>query len=70
MPDKREPIPVDPIPTEAPTDMEALAHLAATSGDGRLFKMDIDYTSQVDAALPKAEALAKVCFGILCSCIS
>ncbi|KAF8361276.1 rpn-5 [Pristionchus pacificus] len=59
MPDKREPIPVDPIPTEAPTDMEALAHLAATSGDGRLFKMDIDYTSQVDAALPKAEALAK-----------
>ncbi|GMS84216.1 hypothetical protein PENTCL1PPCAC_6391, partial [Pristionchus entomophagus] len=59
MPEKRDPIPVDPIPAEAPTDMESLAHLAATSGDGRLFKMDIDYTSQVDAALPKAEALAK-----------
>ncbi|GMT14449.1 hypothetical protein PFISCL1PPCAC_5746, partial [Pristionchus fissidentatus] len=59
MPEKREPIPVDPIRADAPTDMEAMAHLAATSGDGRLFKMDVDYTSQVDGAIPKAEALAK-----------
>ena len=57
---ERDPVPVDPIPADPPTDMEALAHLAATSGDGRLFKMDIDYTTQVDEALPKAKALAAV----------
>ncbi|KAE9420339.1 hypothetical protein Angca_004933, partial [Angiostrongylus cantonensis] len=27
-------------------------------GDGRLFKMDVDYTSQVDEAIPKADAIA------------
>lgn len=29
-------------------------------GDGRVVKMEVDYSAQVDVALPKAQALAKV----------
>uniref|UniRef100_A0A915ASH6 PCI domain-containing protein n=1 Tax=Parascaris univalens TaxID=6257 RepID=A0A915ASH6_PARUN len=39
--------------------VEDFANLAAQEGDGRLFKMEVDYTSQVDEALPKADAIAK-----------
>ena len=29
-------------------------------GDGRLFKMEVDYAMQVDEAIPKGELMAKV----------
>ncbi|MFH4982019.1 hypothetical protein AB6A40_008728 [Gnathostoma spinigerum] len=38
---------------------EDFATQAAQEGDGRLFKMEVDYSSQVDEAIPKADALAK-----------
>ncbi|KHN78922.1 26S proteasome non-ATPase regulatory subunit 12 [Toxocara canis] len=38
---------------------EDVVHFATQEGDGRLFKMDVDYTPQVDEALPKADAIAK-----------
>ncbi|KAK6732079.1 hypothetical protein RB195_016448 [Necator americanus] len=49
---------VDPIKSGGRTDQELMAHLAAQVGDGRLFKMDVDYASQVDEAIPKANAIA------------
>ncbi|KAJ1354841.1 hypothetical protein KIN20_011905, partial [Parelaphostrongylus tenuis] len=51
-------IKVDPIKSGPRSDQELMAHLAAQVGDGRLFKMDVDYTSQVDEAIPKADAIA------------
>uniref|UniRef100_A0A7E4V9H9 PCI domain-containing protein n=1 Tax=Panagrellus redivivus TaxID=6233 RepID=A0A7E4V9H9_PANRE len=44
---------------DKPTEQDELAHLAASVGDGRLVKMDVDYEKQVDAALPKASAIAR-----------
>ncbi|VBB26622.1 unnamed protein product [Acanthocheilonema viteae] len=35
------------------------ANLAVQEGDGRLFKMEVDYTEQTDEALAKADAIAK-----------
>jgi hypothetical protein len=62
----RELIPVDPIKAENPTENEIgendLAQMAAQIGDGRLIKMDVDYSSQVDEALPKASAIARVSY--------
>uniref|UniRef100_A0A914E8Q2 PCI domain-containing protein n=1 Tax=Acrobeloides nanus TaxID=290746 RepID=A0A914E8Q2_9BILA len=59
----RELIPVDPIKAENPTENEIgendLAQMAAQIGDGRLIKMEVDYSSQVDEALPKASAIAR-----------
>ncbi|EYB81661.1 hypothetical protein Y032_0377g260 [Ancylostoma ceylanicum] len=49
---------VEPVKSGARTDQELMAHLAAQVGDGRLFKMDVDYASQVDEAIPKANAIA------------
>ncbi|RCN42926.1 PCI domain protein [Ancylostoma caninum] len=49
---------VEPIKSGPRTDQELMAHLAAQVGDGRLFKMDVDYASQVDEAIPKANAIA------------
>ncbi|KHJ97222.1 hypothetical protein OESDEN_02803 [Oesophagostomum dentatum] len=49
---------VEPVKAGARTDQELMAHLAAQVGDGRLFKMDVDYESQVDEAIPKANAIA------------
>ncbi|KAK5978154.1 Proteasome Regulatory Particle Non-ATPase [Trichostrongylus colubriformis] len=49
---------VEPIKAGPRTDQELMAHMAAQVGDGRLFKMDVDYTSQVDEAIPKANAIA------------
>ena len=59
-PDSREQIPVEPMQVDKPTDQDELAHLAAQIGDGRLVKMDVDYSKQVDEALPKAAALGRV----------
>lgn len=59
-PDSREPLPVEPMQVDKPTDQDELAHLAAQIGDGRLVKMDVDYSKQVDEILPKAAALARV----------
>uniref|UniRef100_A0AC34QPR9 PCI domain-containing protein n=1 Tax=Panagrolaimus sp. JU765 TaxID=591449 RepID=A0AC34QPR9_9BILA len=58
-PDNRDPVPVDPMEVDKPTDQDELAHLAAQVGDGRLVKMDVNYEKQVDEALPKAAALAR-----------
>jgi len=58
-PDSREQIPVEPMQVDKPTDQDELAHLAAQIGDGRLVKMDVDYSKQVDEALPKAAALGR-----------
>ncbi|KAK6009778.1 hypothetical protein OSTOST_25264 [Ostertagia ostertagi] len=49
---------IEPIKAGPRTDQELMAHMAAQVGDGRLFKMDVDYTSQVDEAIPKANAIA------------
>ncbi|WKX92895.1 hypothetical protein Q1695_010711 [Nippostrongylus brasiliensis] len=49
---------VEPVKSGPRTDQELMAHMAAQVGDGRLFKMDVDYTSQVDEAIPKADAIA------------
>uniref|UniRef100_A0A0R3RRU6 PCI domain-containing protein n=1 Tax=Elaeophora elaphi TaxID=1147741 RepID=A0A0R3RRU6_9BILA len=35
------------------------ANLAVQEGDGRLFKMEVDYTEQTDEALAKADTIAK-----------
>uniref|UniRef100_A0AAF5PYX1 PCI domain-containing protein n=1 Tax=Wuchereria bancrofti TaxID=6293 RepID=A0AAF5PYX1_WUCBA len=35
------------------------ANLAVQEGDGRLFKMEVDYSAQTDEALAKADAIAK-----------
>ncbi|KAF1763856.1 hypothetical protein GCK72_003804 [Caenorhabditis remanei] len=59
MADKREPIKVDPVDVGDTTELDNLAHLAAHGGDGRLFKMEQDYTKQVDEALLKARDLAQ-----------
>uniref|UniRef100_A0A1I7XJ49 ARM repeat superfamily protein n=1 Tax=Heterorhabditis bacteriophora TaxID=37862 RepID=A0A1I7XJ49_HETBA len=55
---------VEPIKTGDKSDLDNMAHLAAQVGDGRLFKMDVDYASQVDEAIPKADEILKVklCF--------
>jgi len=62
----RELVPVDPIKAENPSDIDMvsndLAQMAAQIGDGRLIKMEVDYSKQVDEALPKASAIARVCF--------
>ena len=59
---EREPVPVDPIRVEKPSvpATEDLSQLSAQYGDGRLLKMEVDYAPQVDEALPKADAIAKV----------
>ncbi|EGT47618.1 hypothetical protein CAEBREN_15361 [Caenorhabditis brenneri] len=59
MADKREPIPVEPVDAGEISELDSLAHLAAHGGDGRLFKMEQDYTKQVDEALLKARDLAQ-----------
>uniref|UniRef100_A0A1I7Z2V4 PCI domain-containing protein n=1 Tax=Steinernema glaseri TaxID=37863 RepID=A0A1I7Z2V4_9BILA len=55
--DPHEPMLVDPVPADQPQSSDDLAHLATQHGDGRLVKMDVDYTKQVDEALPKADTL-------------
>ncbi|KAK0423158.1 hypothetical protein QR680_008004 [Steinernema hermaphroditum] len=55
--DPHEPMLVDPVPAGQPQQTDDLAHLATQHGDGRLVKMDVDYTKQVDEALPKASKL-------------
>jgi hypothetical protein len=59
-------VPVDPIKAENPTEADFssndLAQMAAQIGDGRLIKMEVDYTKQVDEILPKAAAIARVRF--------
>lgn len=74
MAEQRNPILVDPVDAGELTEINNLADLAANvsflrddvkkniflqGGDGRLFKMEIDYTAQVDEALFKARDLAK-----------
>ncbi|CAI2334710.1 unnamed protein product [Caenorhabditis sp. 36 PRJEB53466] len=59
MAEKREPIKVDPVDAGELSEIDSLAHLASHEGDGRLFKMEIDYTKQVDEALLKARDLAQ-----------
>ncbi|TKR95813.1 hypothetical protein L596_009933 [Steinernema carpocapsae] len=56
--EEHEPMLVDPIVAGETQNPELMAHLAAVSGDGRLVKMDVDYSKQVDEALPKADAIA------------
>ncbi|CAD6197722.1 unnamed protein product [Caenorhabditis auriculariae] len=56
---ERQPVKVDPISVGEKSDLEAMAHLAAQVGDGRLFKMEVDYAKQVDEAILKADAIAK-----------
>ena len=62
MKDKRQLVPVEPMQVDKPTDADELAHLAVQVDDGRLIKMEVDYTKLVDEALPKASNLAKVSF--------
>jgi 26S proteasome regulatory subunit N5 len=57
--DTRKPIPVEPMQVDKPTDTDELAHLSAQQNDGRIVKMEVDYTKFVDEALPKASNLAK-----------
>uniref|UniRef100_A0AC34FD09 Uncharacterized protein n=1 Tax=Panagrolaimus sp. ES5 TaxID=591445 RepID=A0AC34FD09_9BILA len=57
--DTRKPIPVEPMQVDKPTDHDELAHLSAQQNDGRIVKMEVDYTKFVDEALPKASNLAK-----------
>ncbi|CAJ0957845.1 unnamed protein product, partial [Mesorhabditis belari] len=59
MSEQRTPITVAPIPTGEKSEFSDLAHLAAQVGDGRLLKMEVDYTKNVDDALPKADQMAK-----------
>ncbi|CAJ0566469.1 unnamed protein product, partial [Mesorhabditis spiculigera] len=59
MPEKRTELLVAPVPTGEKSEFPELAQLAAQVGDGRLLKMEYDYTKDVDAALPNADILAK-----------
>ncbi|CAI4226218.1 unnamed protein product [Auanema sp. JU1783] len=58
MSNNRDAIKVEPIKAGNQSEIEEMAHLAAQGGDGRLFKMEIDYTTQVDEAIPTADSLA------------
>lgn len=52
-------VPVGP-PTKNEENSEEFFDLSARFGDGNIAKMVMDYTKQVDIAIPKAEALANV----------
>ena len=51
-------VPVDP-PTKIEENSEEFYDLSARFGDGNVAKMVVDYSKQVDVAIPKAESLAK-----------
>ncbi|CAB3411230.1 unnamed protein product [Caenorhabditis bovis] len=59
MSEERRTVKVDPVSVGEMSDLDNLAHLAAYGGDGRLFKMEVDYTKQVDEAIMKADEIAK-----------
>ncbi|CAI5440776.1 unnamed protein product [Caenorhabditis angaria] len=59
MSEKRQAIKVDPVTVGEKSDIDNLAYLAAHGGDGRLFKMEVDYTKQVDEAIVKSNEIAQ-----------
>uniref|UniRef100_A0A0N5AIQ5 PCI domain-containing protein n=1 Tax=Syphacia muris TaxID=451379 RepID=A0A0N5AIQ5_9BILA len=57
--ERREVSPVRASKKADPIALEDYANIAAQEGDGRLFKMEFDYSAEVDKAIDKANAIAK-----------
>jgi hypothetical protein len=64
-----EPITVSVESTDKKAEEEDLMRAVMVS-EGRITKMDVDYTSAVDEALPRADAIFKVFLPIIfiCNC--
>jgi hypothetical protein len=63
-----EPIAVSVESTDKKAEEEDFMRAVNLVSEGRITKMDVDYTSAVDEALPRADALFKVFLTIIFIC--